>query len=95
MGYELRNQEIVKQSLKSRRSKAEDGKQGSSTLRKPFGAFGVVCLMLGLGFIPGSMVDNTAHVGGLLAGIGLGYTLGPNFTIIQEVGYYGYTVGSV
>jgi rhomboid protease GluP len=85
VGYELRNQEIVKQSIKSRHSKAEDGKQGNSTLRKPFGAFGVVCLMLALGFIPGSMVDNTAHVGGLLAGVGLGYTLGPSFTIIQEV----------
>lgn len=77
--------DIVKQSLGSRRSKAEDGKQGSSTLRKPFGAFGVVCLIVGLGFIPGSMVDNLSHVGGLLAGVALGYTLGPNFTIIQEV----------
>lgn len=75
----------MKQSVKSRHSKAEDGKQGSSTLRRPFAAFGVVCLIFALGFLPGSMVDNTAHVAGLLAGVGLGYGMGPNFTLIQEV----------
>eukprot|EP00879_Flechtneria_rotunda_P014604 GHRR01015261.1.p1 GENE.GHRR01015261.1~~GHRR01015261.1.p1 ORF type:complete len:310 (+),score=90.94 GHRR01015261.1:1749-2678(+) len=85
VGYELRNQQIVKQTLDSRRSKADNGKAGSSALRKPFGAIGIVCLMLGLGFIPGSMVNNAAHLGGLLAGVGLGFTLGPNFTLVQEV----------
>ena len=33
----------------------------------------------------GSMVDNTAHVGGLLAGLALGFTMGPRFTLVQEV----------
>lgn len=60
VGYELSNMEIVKKSLDSRRSKAEDGKQGSSALRKPWGAVGIVGLMLGLGMLPGSMVDNVS-----------------------------------
>lgn len=85
VGYEARNQAIVRQSLASRRSLAEDGKAGSSTLRKPLGAFGLVCCMLGLGLLPGSMVDNVGHVGGLLAGVGLGYWLGPSFSLIREV----------
>lgn len=85
VGYELANSEIVKKSLNSRRSKAEDGKQGSSTLRKPWAGVGIVCLMLGLGVLPGSMVDNTAHVGGLLTGLTLGYLMGPRFTLVQEV----------
>jgi membrane associated rhomboid family serine protease len=85
VGYELANMEIVQKSLASRHSKAEDGKQGSSTLRKPWGAVGIVGLMLGLGMLPGSMVDNTAHIGGLLMGLALGYGMGPRFTLVQEV----------
>eukprot|EP00775_Hariotina_reticulata_P003347 gene3347-3623_t len=85
VGYELRNVEVVKQSLKSRLSKAEDGKQGSSTLRKPWGAFGIVCLVLLLGGVPNNMMDNAAHAGGLLAGLGLGYFMGPSFTVVQEI----------
>jgi membrane associated rhomboid family serine protease len=83
VGYELRNVEVVKQSLKSRLSKAEDGKHGSSTLRKPWGAFGIVCLVLLLGGVPNSMMDNAAHAAGLLAGLGLGYFMGPSFTVVQ------------
>lgn len=49
VGYEAKNQAIVRQTLRSRHSKAEDGRAGTSTLRKPLGAFGLVCLMLGLG----------------------------------------------
>lgn len=85
VGYELRNQAIVKQSLASRRSLAEDGKAGSSTLRKPLGAFGLVCCMLGLGLLPGTMISNAGHFGGMLAGVGLGYWLGPCFSLIREV----------
>jgi hypothetical protein len=85
VGYELRNQAIVKQSLSSRRSLAEDGKAGSSTLRKPLGAFGLVCCMLGLGLLPGTMISNAGHFGGMLAGLGLGYWLGPSFSLIREV----------
>jgi membrane associated rhomboid family serine protease len=40
-------------------------------------------LLLGLGFMPGSMVDNAGHVGGLLAGVALGYGMGPKFSLIQ------------
>lgn len=37
------------------------------------------------GFLPGTMINNAAHVAGMTAGVGLGYVLGPNFTLIQEV----------
>jgi hypothetical protein len=85
LGYEAANLDVVSRSLRSRRSMAEDGKQGSSTLRKPWGAVGIVALLLGLGLLPGSMVDNVSHAGGLAAGVALGFTMGPRFSLIQEV----------
>jgi rhomboid protease GluP len=57
--------------------------------RRIFGRFGqlqlrqilfIALLNLGLGFLPG--IDNWGHLGGLLAGAGLAWFLGPRFKVV-------------
>lgn len=46
---------------------------------------GIAVLNLGLGASPDAMIDNSGHIGGLIAGAWLGYTAGPRFVVLREL----------
>lgn len=44
----------------------------------------VVVASLSVGLVPSLQVDNTGHFGGLIAGLFLGFAMGPRFVVIRE-----------
>ncbi|CAL8461793.1 g1324 [Coccomyxa elongata] len=46
---------------------------------------GIVGLNIFLGSSPGSMIDNSGHLGGLFTGLALGYVMAPKWDVVREV----------
>jgi membrane associated rhomboid family serine protease len=91
IGYELRNKAVLQQQQRGRKEVlASDapfsGMKQRGWISRPIAGLGLLGVTLVLGMLPeGIPSDNAGHLGGIAAGVVLGYLLGPKLVMTREV----------
>ena len=91
IGYELQNKATLHQQVRGRRAAAASDAPFSSMkqrgwISRPVAGLGLLGVTLLLGMLPqGIPSDNAGHLGGIAAGVVLGYLLGPQYAMTREV----------